>query len=392
MPDICLYFQAHQPLRLRPYSLFEVGAHAPYFDLPGNAKQLNELADTVYLPANQLFARLHARWPGRFRFSLHLSGLLLRQLSVVRPDVVASFRELVENEGVELVGGTEGHTLAFLYDREEFEAQVMAHRELMRQEMGQVPRFLVQPGLHYTNPLGYKARQMGFEGLIVEGAPQVLGHRSPNHLYHPVHMPDFPLLLRNALRSDDVGLRFSDQHWPEYPLTPDKFATWMQYEPGEVVGICLPYETLGAYQPAETGIFEFFDIWVDYLLGHSDTNFLAASEAAARYEPQGSFDVMHHISWTDAERDLSGWQGTPLQQEAMEKLLALGPAVQAAGRADWQEEWQHLQQADFFYYMSEKTTAGPDRRAQQRQSASPYDAYLRFMNVIADFQLKLGRK
>ena len=54
MVDVCFYFQVHQPLRLRPFTVFEIGKNSSYFDDQKNREILDRVAKKCYMPANAI--------------------------------------------------------------------------------------------------------------------------------------------------------------------------------------------------------------------------------------------------------------------------------------------------------------------------------------------------
>ena len=59
MPSVCVYFQVHQPYRLRRYSIFDANEH--YFDGERNRHILKRVAEKCYLPATRLILELIRR-------------------------------------------------------------------------------------------------------------------------------------------------------------------------------------------------------------------------------------------------------------------------------------------------------------------------------------------
>ena len=58
MKDICLYFQVHQPYRLKKYKVFDIGNNHDYFDEDLNKKIMRKVAKKCYLPTNELMYNL----------------------------------------------------------------------------------------------------------------------------------------------------------------------------------------------------------------------------------------------------------------------------------------------------------------------------------------------
>jgi len=282
MPSVCLYFQVHQPYRLRRYSVFDTDQH--YFDDFKNAEILRKVAHRCYLPANRLMLKLIRQLEGRFRLAFSISGVAIEQFQRFVPEVMDTFRELNDTGCVEFLAETYYHSLAFLYSREEFRTQVDLHRKMVRELFGQEPRVFRNTELIYNNDLGHFVAHMGYEGCLAEGADQVLGHRSPNYLYRPPHSPNLKLLLKNYRLSDDIAFRFSNRAWEQWPLTAEKFARWVNQVNGNgvIVNLFMDYETLGEHQWAETGIFDFVEHLPGQILLHKDNDFVTPSQALDR--------------------------------------------------------------------------------------------------------------
>src|SRR4030042_284291 len=132
MAEICLYFQVHQPYRLRDFRVFDIGSGGGHFDDVQNRAILQKVADKCYLPANQVLLEHIRNSDGRFKVSFSLSGVLAEQLDRDTPHVMNSFRELVSTGCVELLGETYYHSLAALVDAREFADQVRIHSEAMQ--------------------------------------------------------------------------------------------------------------------------------------------------------------------------------------------------------------------------------------------------------------------
>lgn len=72
------------------------------------------------------------RWEGRFRVAFSLSGTAMDQFEEYQPEILDSFRTLVDTGCVELISETYAHSLAALYDPDEFRAQVALHDKLIK--------------------------------------------------------------------------------------------------------------------------------------------------------------------------------------------------------------------------------------------------------------------
>lgn len=390
LPATCIYFQVHQPYRLVEYDFFHIGEHAYYENDWLNQEVLDRVSEKCYLPATRLFKSLVEESDGLFRMALSFSGVVLEQMEDFRPDVLEAFRELVGTGAVEVLGETYYHSLASLYSRDEFRRQVDLHREKILEVFGVEPQVFRNTELVYSNDLAAEVEALGFRGVLAEGVSWLLGRQSPDFPCRTPEAGSLVTLLRNPGLSDDIGFRFSDPNWKEYPVTPEKFVGWMENHPRDLANLFMDFETIGEHQWRDSGIFEFWENLVPLIL-RKGGRFVTPSDAVAEFRPKFVYDCAKPTSWADYERDLSAWLGNVMQKEAAEKIHALGPAVLATRDRRLIHTWSKLQASDHLHYMS--TKGGTDGKVHGYFSpfASPYDAYIFFMNALADLQIRLQR-
>lgn len=394
MPSLCFYFQVHQPYRLRHYSFFDIGKDHFYEDAEANRSIMEKVAGKCYLPMNELLLKLIRRENGRFKVAFSISGVALEQFAQYKPEVIDSFRRLVNTGCVELLSETYAHSLASLYDLEEFAEQVKLHDRMIGDCFGVTPEVFRNTELIYRNDIAAVVEKMGYKAMLTEGADHILGWRSPNFMYQPSNCTRLRLLLKNYRLSDDIAFRFSNRDWKEWPLTVEKFVRWIHAVngSGELINLFMDYETFGEHQWAETGIFDFMESLPDALLANPDFDFVTPSEAAARFQPIAKIDVPDAISWADAERDLTAWIGNDMERDAIESVYALHNKVKASGDEGLMRTWRRLQTSDHFYYMCTKWFSDGDVHKYFNPYGTPYDAYINYMNVLSDFIMTLEKK
>lgn len=393
MPVVCLYFQVHQPRRLRHYTFFDIDRVDAYEDDRANRLLLDRVASKCYLPANRILLDQIRRHNGAFRIAFSLTGVLLEQLEKDRPDVLESFRDLADTGCVEFLNETYHHSLAFLFSRREFKQQVLQHKLKIESLFGLTPTTFRHTELIYSNELARVVEKMGYRAILAEGAARILDGRSPDRLYRPAGCRRLKLLLRNYRLSDDIAFRFSDREWPEHPLTAEKFAHWIHRTDNEaaVVNLFMDYETFGEHHWAENGIFSFLESLPAALLKQDRFRFQTPGEAAASHDPEAALDVPDPLSWADEERNLTAWLGSAMQRDAIQTLYKLESRVRRQdGR--FLQTWRMLQTSDHFYYMCTKWSADGDVHRYFNPYPSPYDAYINYMNILDDFSRRLKRE
>ena len=387
MKTICLYFQIHQPFRLKRYRFFDIGRDHYYYDDFANEDIIRRVADLTILKSNAILQDLIKEYGGKFKVAFSISGIALEQLEVFVPEAIDGFKELVKTGCVEFLSETYAHSLAAIMDPEEFKQQVKAHSDKIELLFGQRPKVFRNTELMYSDEMSELVYQMGYRGMLTEGAKHILGWKSPNYLYTSIVKPGLKVLLRNAKFSDDLTFRFSNYAWTEYPLVADKFVNWISSLPEseQLINLFLNYETLGTLQTADTGIFEFFKAMPRFAIS-KNIGFSTPSEIINKLKPVGSVSVPYPCSWAGEEKDLSGWKGNMLQQEALDKLYNMGERVRLCNDRRLRQDWLYLQASDHFHYMSTKVFPGPSVYSPYE---SAYDAFNNYMNVLSDFKERL---
>ena len=334
------------------------------------------------------------RHQGRFRISFSMTGAFIDQCLEYAPEVLESFKKLADTGCVEFLDETDNHSLSFIFSEDEFRAQVLRHRKRMEELFGQKPRAFRNTELVYSNNIARIAEDMGYDVVLAEGVDSILDWRTPDFVYHPEGCGRIKLMMKNHKLSDDIAFRFSDRSWEHYPLMAETFADWLKgvKGSGDVINLFMDYETFGEHQWADTGIFDFMRALPDFVLADPDFDFLTVSEAADRYPARGWIDVPYYTSWADAERDISAWIRNDMQKDAFRALYECQFLAAKADDPELQEDWQRLQCSDHFYYMCTKTAADGNVHKYFSPYKAPADAYVNFMNVLADFRIRLLAK
>jgi alpha-amylase len=368
-----------------------MGVAHNYYDDYQNQYLVNRIADRCYIPMNNLLLELIKKHGKKFSVSLSISGVALDQFEWYAPHVLDSFKKLAKTGQVEFIAETYYHSLASLSNSKEFEKQVKKHSERIEKLFGKKPTAFRNTELIYSDEIGARVSKLGFNTILTEGAKHVLGWKSPNYVYCNAINPKLNVLLRNYQLSDDIAFRFSDQQWTKWPLTTEKYVDWILQlgKKEDVVNIFLDYETFGEHQPKETGIFDFFRALPDEVFKRTNFKFSTPSEISKTLQPTAPVHVPFPISWTDEERDLTAWLGNELQNEAFSKLYELIEKVDASKDPELKKDFGFLQTSDNLHYMCTKCIANADVHKCFSHYASPYDAFINYMNILSDFIIRL---
>jgi alpha-amylase len=384
MSNACLYFQVHQPFRMRQYTIFDIGNEAQYFDDKNNCAIMQRVAKNCYLPANRALRELIARYDD-FKVAFSITGTALEQFQNYTPALLDSFEELAATGAVEFLNETSHHSLAFLHDKKEFFEQARMHQQLIRHYFRQTPAVFRNTELVYNNELALAAEKLGAKVVLAEGAERVLGPRSPNQVYAPVTSRRMRLALKNYQLSDDIAFRFTGKNGRALNAT--KYADALSEINGDTINLFLDYETFGEHYGKDTGIFTFLK-QLPAELKKCGISFQWPSELA-QFEPLDTLDIAQTTSWADTARDVSAWLGNRIQRAAAQKLYALRDDVLGSRDKKLIDAWRKLTTSDHFYYMCTKWFADGDVHKYFNPHASPYEAFIAFTNILKDLQWQL---
>ena len=383
MKTICLYFEIHQNIQLKRYRFFDIGTDHYYYDDYENERLISDIAERSYMPALNALLEMIKENGNYFKVAFSLSGVGIEQLEIHAPQVLEKLQELNQTGCVEFLAEPYSHGLASLANEESFAAEVKRQCTKMEEYFGQTPKVLRNSSLIYSDDIGLQVSQMGFKGMLSEGARHVLGWKSPNYVYNCALAPNLKLLLRNVNFSDDISLRFSNTDWEGYPLFADSYVDRIANLPeGEqVVNIFMELSALGIAQPLSSNILDFFKALPECAKQRGVT-FSTPSEICDSFQSVSAVDVPDTLSWNDEERDCSCWLGNPMQREAFNKLYSVADRVRIANDPRINQDWDYLQASNNFRQMTTKPSQVGINRGIY---SSPFDAFTNYMNILGDF-------
>ena len=383
MKTICLYFEIHQITHLKRYRFFDIGTDHYYYDDYENERDITDIAERSYMPALNALGEMIKEHGKAFKVAFSLSGVGIEQLEMHAPQVLAKLQELNDTGCVEFLAEPYSHGLSSLANEESFITDVKKQVEKIKEYFNQSPKVLRNSGLIYSDDIGMQAANMGFKGMLTEGAKHVLGWKSPHYIYHCALNPKLKLLLRDVNLSDDISLRFNNSDWEGYPLFADNYIRKIAECPEEeqFYGIFMNLSAIGVAQPLSSNILEFFKALPACAKAQGIT-FSTPSEVCAKMKSVGQLDVPDTLSWMDEERDVSCWLGNPMQREAFNKLYSVADRVRIANDPRINQDWDYLQATNNFYFISTKPSGVAVDRGIY---ASAFDAFTNYMNILGDF-------
>lgn len=383
MKTICLYFEIHHIIHLRRYRFFDIGTDHYYYDDYENENSITDITERSYMPAlNALLEMIKANG-NYFKVAFSLSGVGMEQLEMHAPQVLEKLQELNETGCVEFLAEPYSHGLSSLINEECFAAEVKRQCAKIKEYFGQSPKVIRNSSLIYSDDIGLQVAQMGFKGMLTEGAKHVLGWKSPHYVYRSALAPNLKLLLRDIRLSDDISLRFNNSNWSGYPLFADNYINDIASLPEQekIINIFMELSALGIAQPLSSNILDFIKA-LPACAKEKGITFSTPTEICDAFKPVDRLTVPDTLSWVDEERDISTWLGNPMQREAFNKLYSVADRVRIANDARINQDWDYLQASNNFRFMTTKpSNVGVDRGIY----SSAFDAFTNYMNILGDF-------
>ena len=388
MKTICLYFEIHQIIHLKRYRFFDIGTDHYYYDDYENERSISDIAERSYMPALTTLGEMIRENGKYFKVAFSLSGVGMEQLEMHAPQVLEKLQELNETGCVEFLAEPYSHGLSSLVNEEAFAADVKKQCQKIKEYFGQEPKVLRNSSLIYSDDIGLQAAQMGFKGMLTEGAKHVLGWKSPHYIYNCALAPNLKLLLRDVKLSDDISLRFNNSEWAGYPLFADAYVNEIASHPegSQIINIFMELSALGIAQPLSSNILEFLRA-IPACAKEKGITVSTPTEICMKMKSVGALDVPDTLSWVDEERDVSCWLGNPMQREAFNKLYSVADRVRIANDKRINQDWDYLQASNNFRFMTTKpSNVGLDRGIY----SSPFDAFTNYMNILGDFMSRVN--
>lgn len=383
MRTICLYFEIHQIIHLKRYRFFDIGNDHYYYDDYANEAGINDVAERSYISTLSALIEMATNSKGAFKVALSISGVALEQLEIHAPAVLDLLHTLNDTGCCEFLAEPYSHGLSSLINEACFKEEVLRQRNKIKELFGKTPKVFRNSSLIYSNEIGAMVAEMGFKGVLTEGARHILGWKSPHYVYQCAADSNLKLLLRDYKLSDDISLRFSNSEWNEYPLFADKYIGWIEAFPVEeqVFNIFMEMGSIGMMQPLSSNILEFLKA-LPACAAEKGITFSTPSEIIGKLKAISPLDVTYPLSWTDEERDTSCWLGNVMQREAFNKLYSVAERVQLCQDRRIKQDWDYLQASNNFRFMTTKDTVIQVNRGIYD---SAFDAFTNYMNILGDF-------
>jgi alpha-amylase len=401
---VVIGFKLHQPYRIRNDFLEyrfkkikvnndELGEY--YFGFKSDYEIFKRVSEKCYIPATRIILEEIDKYKKdlkKVKFFFSFSGLFVEQAKKWNEELLDIFKDLIKTGCVEFLCQTYFHSLSSLWkDKSEWIEQIMMHKSLIKELFNYEPKIFENTELIYNNTIAYYIEKLGFKGIIAEGTEKILGWRKPTYVYKAKYCKNLNVLLRHYRLSDDIAFRFSLRNWDQWPLTAEKYASWIKNCEGNIILIFVDYETFGEHHWKESGILDFLKYLPEEMIKYEELYLSTPTEVIENLQPVGEIDVdeANTISWADEEKDISAWYKNSLQKEYIKLLEKLEKYVKETKDENLIKTWRYLQVSDIPYYMSLKKGASEEVHEYFSVYKSPLHVATLALSILLDFESRV---
>lgn len=379
-------FQVHMPYFLNKYRIYDIGKNTNYFDEEKSKELIEKYAKESYIPLNRLLLNLIKLYPNQFKFSIAISGILIEQLEKYSPDTLNSFIELSKTGQVEFLAQTYYNSFSFLYSKDEFNSQIIMHKRIIEKYFNQTPTIFRNINNSNSLDLIEHLSSIGFRAVVSDFVKTDSDLK--NKIYSNESLKDISLISINDNLSNDVSINFSNKSWDQFPLTSQKYISWINKldKNADLITINLSYNQFADFQMRETGIFDFFQDLVVNLLKNNQNQFTTINRA---------LDNVYKFNDTEnlISNYLSNFSNNPIisndiQKEAIKEVFNLEKVIKSSKDMSLITNWRKLTTSDHFYYMSDKYLSSSKIQSYE----SEYKTYVYFMNSLTDLNIRIKLK
>lgn len=385
MPSVSMCFYLHHPVVMKPYSIFDLGSPETYWDWERWEADFKTIEAQSLQPCLEIWEEWAKK--GNTSFSLYIPGFLVQRMVKLSPTSLKKIQKLVKKGTISMLSGTYSYSYAFLSDREAFTEQIKLHEEVMDKYFGGCSKIFFSPGWLYNNLLGFYLKHIGMQGVIAEGSEEMLNGRNPNKLYHVMHTPDLTVFLRDRKLCMNVMHDMGNRHWEAFPLTVEKYASWIHYlaNIADNVSLCFPLQTFGLLRKSSEGIFDFLKRFPAEVMKRNSFSFESMETVRKEKQPSEVWDVTDFVT-EHPHTDM--FRANSRQVEAMESLLKLRETYGENFSPEVKEDWLLLQQVDHLQRMHTDYNLADISGYPYEQISS---AYAYYMQAVSDLELRLKK-
>jgi alpha-amylase len=341
-------------MRLRTYRFSEIGTNSYYYDDYENEYYTKKISEKCYLPANKILLDLIRKCQEKFKVSYLFSGVILDQLELYAPEVLESYKTLINSDCVNLLSGSYSNLFRLPGATPELNHQINLQKSRIKYLFGKDS--IGFPPLHIFNSLSPDSDIRVFSVNRKSSPNFIEDHDGNNNGKSLTAKKIFQLINDESRKNYDVTILF------------------------------LPYTLTADFQ--NSGLNEFLKSFANEMMSESDWSFVGFSQIK---DDLTSYLLPDYPdSFANENFKLSSESGNDLQRDAFKKLYSLREEMELCTDPLINKDWLYLQSCDHFYFMNMDLYEENYSGSLVIPYDSPYLAYLNYLNILNDFSNRLS--
>lgn len=335
----------------------------------GEAAKFREKDANVFQPFLAFLERNVQKYP-EFRVSLQVSGAWLEQAERYDIELIARLKKLAERGKIDFLATPYYNSLAFFYDKAEFEAEMWLHKEKIHDLFGVSCPVCAFPDLMFNDELARAAEKLGYFGILAGGLPETKVRRYENRVYDVASCRQMRVLWRNTELSELLMHDFGTLR-PELSVADFQKRLELAAMRGGAMTVFLDVETFARWRSAKISKFldNFLAEWLKES-GGAARKLATATDLATARGVEEEISLKKTVCWRGERTDscrvelglvrLSEIENRPPvgldgveQRRVLTELYALKPEVFRTEDEDLITEFCALTALDRIYAMSD---------------------------------------
>jgi alpha-amylase len=328
-----------------------------YYNDYENELSINNISEKYYLPSNRILYDLIHFTKNDFKFSFLFSGIGLDLIELYNPEVIESYKSLIDTGCVELLSGTYSNSFMPHFYSGVYEDQLNLQKARIKS--------LFCKDTHPSNLRDLKNYQ--------------------NRLTDPV------IKIKFRDKTSDKFIFYSPNYrnrkgWYQKPMKLVNMINNYSRKGYNLVDIFMPHN-LGYDPVSSTDILEFLEWFPIKVL--SDSDFRFGLPSGQDKDSEEELLIGSQSESTTERLEILHANCNEMQIDAFQKLYSYSEQMKKCDDPLLKKDWLYLQACDYFYYMDPLLYEKSESVRTLLPYSSSFFAYMNYMNILIDFSGRL---
>lgn len=387
MKSICFCFQLHIPIILRNYRFFEIGQNHTYFDVVRAESHIKQKTKNVLLPFLGMLQLLHQKTNGKFKAGIAISGTTLQLLQKSAPEVIKHLKKLLQNNCIEFLSEPWTHSLLPYTSKKLLKQEIRRHDNLIQELFGVRPKVLFAYAPNNSFSLLSSAIEDHTNGIITSANSLPVEKKGKNDIT-PHLTDDRRIVLIDEKNSQIFGKIDFDPNIQTLVFYTSELLERINRNALSNCPSVIVFNPVQKNKPFNRNLVIIWKTIIQQMLNFYQIQFLHPSQIVEPSrrpisDTDGSEKSLQHYRFTDF------WLHSKIQREVFTKQKVLNTLLKQTSSTPLHSVWENVQDMDNLFFMNDHFLKESFAANYFNPYASPYLAYINYMNVLEDIYTSL---